>query len=283
MTGLEDIPVELLYEIELYSLSTALPITSRRLYSIFTAAPPSFRAQYILSHFEPDNARLSDVVSKILRFPLCSVTVLDAVLRTWPADASSSTGEQTSSPPSPSGDQPDPSEADGIPATPVSPPTQAAPELPRRLFRALGPRTDRAYTDDDAPLPLLRYLYTSPRIAPPNPNSHEGYALTRAVHAEFVPLIRLLLEHGASPAHKRGLAVLVAIRQKKLSLVRMLIERAEPGGGRGAKKRRLEDRLEVTKEMLKAAVKAKARDIAEYFMEEKGCVPDIQTLHMLVR
>ncbi|KAF7375037.1 hypothetical protein MSAN_00389800 [Mycena sanguinolenta] len=270
MTGLEDIPVELLYEIELYSLSTVLPITSRRLYTIFTAAPPSFRAQYILSHFEPDNARLSDVVSKILRFPLCSVTVLDAVLRAWPADASPSTGEQTSSPPSPSGGQTNPSEAEEIPDTQPSPPTQAAPELPRRLFRALGPRIDRAYTDDDAPLPLLRYLYTSPA------NHTSKSELSRRLCADA-------RDHGASPTHKRGLAVLVAIRLKKLSLVRMLIERTEPGGGRGAKKRRLEDRLEVTKEMLKAAVKAKARDIAEYFMEEKGCVPDIQTLHMLVR
>lgn len=273
--------LQLLYEIQLYSLSTALPITSRRLYTIFTTAPPSFRAQYILSHFEPDSARLSDVVSKILRFPLCSVTVLDAILRTRPF---ASTCEQTPSPPSSSsGGQAKPSEASEILAIPLPPPTRAVPELPRRLFRPLGPRADRAYTDDDAPLPLLRYLYASPRITPPNPNSHEGYALTRAVHAEFVPLIRLLLEHGASPAHKHGLAVLVAIRQKKLPLVRMLIERAEPGGGRGAKKRRLEDRLQVTSEMLKVAVKAKARDIAEYFMQEKGCVPDIQTLHMLMR
>lgn len=234
-----------------------------------------------MSHFEPDEARLSDVVSKILRFPLCSVTVLDAVLRTWPADATASAREETTSlPSSPSGGQPEPSETA---EPPPPPPTQAAPELPRRLFRALGPRTDRPYSDADAPLPLLRYLYASPRIAPPDANSHEGYALTRAVHAEFVPLVRLLLAHGASPAHKRGLAVLVAVRQKKLPLVRMLVERAEAGGGRGAKKRRLEDRVEVTKEMLKAAVKAKARDIAEYFMQEKGCVPDIQTLQMLMR
>ncbi|KAJ6494671.1 hypothetical protein C8R47DRAFT_1176304 [Mycena vitilis] len=256
MTGLEDLPVELLYEVHLYSLSTALPITSRRLYTIFNAAPSSFRAQYILSHLEPGTAHLSDVVSKILRFPLCSETVLDAV-----------------------------PEVEALPAGggfAVSAPT-AAPELPRRLFRLLGPRKDREYSEDDAPLPLLRYLYTSPRIAPPNANSHEGYALTRAVHAEFVPLIRLLLEHGASPRHKRGLAVLVAVRLKKLSLVRMLLERSEPAGRRGVKKRRLEDRMEVTSEMLKVAVKAKARDIIEYLTQEKGCVPDIQTLHMLMR
>ncbi|KAF8207590.1 hypothetical protein K438DRAFT_2013463 [Mycena galopus ATCC 62051] len=281
--SLESLPVELLYEIHLYALCSGLVVTSRRLFSVFNAAPPSYRAQYILSHFESNNARLSDVISKILRFPLCSITVLDAVLRTWPVDASASTREGTPSPPSPSGGQTEPSEVNNTPSTALSPPTQVAPELPRRLFRALGPRTDRAYSDDDAPLPLLRYLYTSARIKPPNPNSHEGYALTRAVHAEFVPLIRLLLENGASPAHKRGLAVLVAVRQKKLSLVRMLIERAELDGGRGAKKRRLEDRMEVTKEMLKAAVKANARDIAQYFMEEKGCVPDMQTLQMLTR
>ncbi|KAJ6577217.1 hypothetical protein B0H19DRAFT_1061888 [Mycena capillaripes] len=285
MTGLEDLPVELLYEVHLYSLSTALPITSRRLYHIFNAAPASFRAQYILSHFEPEDARLSDVVSKILRFPLCSMTVLDAVFRTWPVAAPASTLEEIPPLSSPSGGQTKPPEVeappDGVGGAAAAPTT--APELPRRLFRALGPRTDRAYNEDDAPLPLIRYLYASTRIAPPNPNSHEGYALTRAVHAEFVPLIQLLLEHGASPQHKRGLAVLVAIRQKKLSLVRMLIERTETGVQRGAKKRKLEDRMEVTSEMLKAAVKAKARDIAEYLMQEKGCVPDIQTLHMLMR
>ncbi|KAJ7773062.1 hypothetical protein B0H16DRAFT_137705 [Mycena metata] len=285
MTALDDLPIELLYEVLLYSLSAALPITSRRLHAIFDACPASFRAQYILSHFEPDQAHFSDVVSKVLRFPLCSITVLDAVLRTWAVDASTSTQEEdTPAPPSPSVGQTRPSELEEPPggsSTLVSAPT-AAPELPRRLFRGLKPRTDREYIDSDAPLPLLRYLYASPRIPPPNPNSHEGYALTRAVHAEFVPLIAFLLEHGASPHHKNGLAVLVAIRLKKLPLVRMLIERAEVGG-RGAKKRRLEDRMEVTPEMLKAAVRAKARDIVEYFTQDKGCVPDIQTLHMLMR
>ncbi|KAJ7158904.1 hypothetical protein C8R46DRAFT_404211 [Mycena filopes] len=283
MTVLHDLPVELLYEVQLYSLSAALPITSKRLNTIFNAAPASFRAQYVLRHLEPEHSHFSDVVSKVLRFPLCSISVLDAVLRTWPEGAPVSTEEEA--PPAPSFGQTKPSEVDdrtGDRSTLVSAPT-AAPELPRRLFRALGPRTDREYTDNDAPLPLLRYLYASPRIPPPNPNSHEGYALTRSVHAQFVPLIRFLLEHGALPHHKNGLPVLVAIRLKKLPLVRMLIERADIGGKRGAKKRRLEDRMEVTAEMLKVAVRARARDIVEYFTQEKGCVPDIQTLHMLMR
>ncbi|KAJ6544806.1 hypothetical protein DFH09DRAFT_1263091 [Mycena vulgaris] len=286
MPGLKDLPVELLYEVQLYALSDALPITSRRLHAIFNAAPASFRAQYMLSHVER-GASLSDAVSKILRFPLCSVPVLDAVLRAWPPDAPAS--EPGESPGSPLSSEKQP-EAEALPgdateSLPPPPPVPApTPELPKRLFRALGPRTDREYRASDAPLPLLRYLYASPRIAPPDANSHEGYALTRAVHAEFVPLVRLLLAHGAAPHHKHGLAVLVAIRQKKLPLVRMLVERAEePGGAARGKRRRLQDRVEVTPEMLKTAVKAKARDIAEYFMQEKGCVPDIQTLHMLMR
>ncbi|KAJ7475700.1 hypothetical protein FB451DRAFT_1338909 [Mycena latifolia] len=280
MTGLENLPVELLYEVQLYALSAALPITSRRLQAIFNAAPPSFRAQYILGHVEPE-ARLSEAVSRILRFPLCSETVLDVVLRTWPLDAPASDPGAGTNPHSPAEGEGQGQSKPGGPAPPVS--TLRAPELPKRLFRALGPRTDREYRASDAPLPLLRYLYAAPRLAPPDANAHDGYALTRAVHAEFVPLVRLLLEHGASPRHKRGLAVLVAIRRKNLSLVRMLIERAEPAGGARGKKRRLEDRIDVTPEMLKAAVKSKARDIAEYFMQEKGCVPDMQTLQMLVR
>ncbi|KAJ7494615.1 hypothetical protein B0H11DRAFT_2155969 [Mycena galericulata] len=274
MTGLEDLPVELLYEVQLSALSAALPITSQRLHAIFTAAPPSYRAQYMLSHIEPGPARLEDAVSKILRFPLCSVPVLDAVLRSWPAAAPA---EEPPGPPSPSAAEMK-AEPELVPTLPAA---ARAPELPKHLFQ---------YTVADAPMPLLRYLYAAPRLAPPDANSHDGYALTRAVHAGFRPLVRLLLDHGASPVRKGGLAVLVAIRQKNLPLVRMLVERAEadaPGGkskGRNKnKRRRLEDRMEVTPEMLKAAVKAKARDIAEYLMQEKGCVPDIQTLHMLMR
>ncbi|KAJ7104278.1 hypothetical protein B0H15DRAFT_960329 [Mycena belliarum] len=289
MPSLETLPVELLYEVQLYALSVALPITSRRLRAIFNSSPASFRAQYILGHLA-DDARLSDAVSTALRFPLCAIPVVDAVLRAWPPDPVAPTSDATESQGALLSEgeeqgkvEPEPEGGNGSAPAPRARPA----ELPKRLFRALGPRTDREYRAGDAPLPLLRYLYAAPRLthAPPDADSHAGYALTRAVHAEHVPLVRLLLDHGASPAHKRGLAVLVAIRRKQLSLVRMLIERtdAEPGAGKGGKKRRLEDRVEVTPEMLKTAVKAKARDIAEYFMEEKGCVPDMQTLQMLVR
>lgn len=83
------------------------------------------------------------------------------------------------------------------------------------------------------------------------------------------------------------MAVLNAIHRRDLLMVRMLVERSEtahnlPEGRKAeAKRRRLEDRVSVTPEMLRAAVKCKAQDIVEYFTKEKGCIPDIHTLLML--
>lgn len=74
---------------------------------------------------------------------------------------------------------------------------------------------------------------------------------------------------------------MVAIRRKDLSLVKMLIEReAELKHGKG-KKRRLGDRMHVNNDMLRMAVKCDARDIVQYFTEEKGCIPDLKTLSTL--
>lgn len=70
---------------------------------------------------------------------------------------------------------------------------------------------------------------------------------------------------------------MVAIRRKDLFLLRLLIER--PKGTR--KRRKLEDRIQVTSEMLRVAVKCDARDIVEYFIVEKGCIPDMQTIGMI--
>lgn len=203
-------------------------------------------------------------------------------------------------------------------------------ELPRRLFRKLLPRDtgpagtgtyetehirrrDRAeWTDEDEPLPFLRFLYDHPRIPRPYADSHEGYALTKAVHAGFLPLIHFLLDHGARPHWKDSLAVIVAIRQKNLKLVKTLIERddsmrnaehnrdavnAEPDHNIGSsranrsrnlspqpksvKRRKLEDRVTVNQQMLKVAVKCDARDIVEYLIKDKGCVPDLQTVLLM--
>lgn len=156
-------------------------------------------------------------------------------------------------------------------------------------------------------MPFLRYIYAHPHIPPPNANCWDGYALTRAVASGFVPLVQFLLEQGASPACKGGIAVIAAIRRKNLPLVRLLIEpdtspvvpvRAVKEDAarnigkrareeevamvkRGPKKRRMEDRVAVSQEMLRTAVACDARDIVKYFMEEKSCMPDMQTVRMM--
>lgn len=185
----------------------------------------------------------------MLRYPICSKDVLEAYFRRDP----------------------------GV--------TRSAPELPRRLFRALV-RKSTDWSDRDPPLPFLRYLYACPHLRPPNANSHDGYALTKAVQVGFVPLVRFLLDHGATPAQKNNLPIIIAIHRKDLGLVRMLVERTDTGkssskGKADGKRRKLEDRVEITPEMLRAAVKCKAQDIVEYLTREKGCIPDMQTLLLM--
>ena len=123
-------------------------------------------------------------------------------------------------------------------------------------------------------------------MRPPNANAHDGYALTKAVLAGCVPLVRFLLDQGATPARKGNLPITIAIRRRDLGLVRMLVERTDSGksssehAGSG-KRRKLEDRVAVTPEMLRIAVKCKAQDIVEYLTREKGCIPDMQTLLLM--
>ncbi|KAI0368812.1 hypothetical protein BV20DRAFT_1044853 [Pilatotrama ljubarskyi] len=307
MLALDDLPVELLYEIYTLALSPSLPLISKHFHAVFKAAPPTLHAEYLIRCYEEfaqqsASARALGLISKVLRYPICTREVLEAILR---------------SPECPH--IPGPEDPDRRPTI-----------LPRHLFRNLKPRDNpgqRPWVEFDAPLPFLRYLYSDPRIPFPATNSYDGYALTRAVYAGFTPLVQFLLAHEASPECKGNLAVTVAIRRKSLPLVRMLIERDGPTGealpsgsrkrrrsedtgtgdepgaqsgersgsssssllvkaspkGSGAKRRKLGDRVSVTPDMLKVAVKCDARDIAEYLMREKGCVPDMQTVLMMGR
>jgi hypothetical protein len=114
--------------------------------------------------------------------------------------------------------------------------------------------------------------------------------LTKAVHAGFLPLIRFLLYHGASPGCKNGLAVTVAVRKKDLPLVKLLIEpdvlppeTVVGSKANKAKRRRIEDRVTISSDMLKAAVMRNAKDIVKYFINEKNCIPDMQTLYLMTR
>lgn len=146
-----------------------------------------------------------------------------------------------------------------------------------------------------------------PDSRPPDANANDGYALCRAVHASFRPLIAFLLAHGANPGQKGALSVQIAIRKRDVDLVRMLLERDADEGvveveprrsadreraseqespsntmrrspqKKSGKRRRLEDRIEVTQSMLRLAVQRDARDVVEYFMS-KGARPDMATL-----
>ncbi|KAI0077862.1 hypothetical protein K474DRAFT_1684027 [Panus rudis PR-1116 ss-1] len=285
-SNLLKLPVELLYDIFIYAGSESLPLTCRHIYNVFKSAPTSILAEYLYTKIPP-----SQLLHKGLRYPICTQPVIETMFR-------------------------NPSIAFHLERS------SQRPELPRRLFRTLDSRPrqvgrkrkapEEQWSIDDEPLPFLRYLYGHPQIRRPDPNAWDGYALTKAVAAGFVPLIQFLTENGADPSCKGAIAVLVAIRKKDISLVKMLIERdgtmssmeeanergairqrigvqqqrqgdSSPRKSKTAKRRKLEDRVRVNQEMLKTAVRCNARDIVEYLVHEKGCVPDMQTIRMMTQ
>ncbi|EIW84110.1 hypothetical protein CONPUDRAFT_88432 [Coniophora puteana RWD-64-598 SS2] len=258
--SLECLPVEIIHDIQLYACSSSLPQTNKHLQGVFRSSQTGYRARYLIACLQSGKVKEFDAATVILKFPICTQEVLDAVFRISPDIIK----------------------------------LGYHPELPRRLFRHLAPRTsckhsaanEPEWSAEDYPIPLLKYLYDHPKLPRPNINSHEGYALTKAVYAGFVPLVRFLLSKGASPKRKGCMPIAVAIHRKDLALVRLLIERDANGPcsttktSKG-KKRKLEDRLVVTPELLKVAVKSDARDIVQYFTQEKGCVPDMNTIRLM--
>jgi len=232
------------------------------------------RADYLVGRYValPRISHRPDIITYALRFPLCTLLVLNALLErpTSVADTNTDTDANASTNRRKNHHPPD---VRG---------SSRPPELPRRLFRQLS-----ASDDAEVVLPLLRYLYSSDtkvRTWPdPDADSHDGYALVRAVNVGAMPLVRFLLEHGASPGRRKALSVRLAIKQRDLALVRLLVEPPDvcPEERRRGKRRRLADRVQVDSEMLKYAVTHGAHDIAEYLMHEKGCVPDLETLSLL--
>lgn len=279
----------MLYEVYFFAQSEYLPLTCKRLHTVFKHAPPSVHAEYLLCRLqrllEKSLAPKPQFLTAIFRYPLVTEPVLSSLL-THPIVTSH-------------------------PYLLLQP-----PHLPRRLFRSLPQRQPGSIPlkERHAPLPFLRFLYNHPKIPRPNTNAHEGYALARAVLAGFVPLIEFLLDHGADPGLKGGIAVKVAIQMRDLGLVRMLVEpgytppttsitaslasrrssfgrrigAVGPGKGdenasvaSGAKRRRMEDRMKVTPKLLQTAVRHGAMDIVDWMMNEKGCVPDMKTISLM--
>ena len=272
----------------MYGQSEYLPHVCHHLYAVFKSAPTSILSQYLISrHYG------TSLIAKSLRYPFCNQNIIEAILRNLPTSLNREDIKWET-------------------------------ELPRRAFRTLQPKSSSSssrtgskrrrkhgWSVDDEPLPFFRFLFNHPRLRRPNVNQFHGYGLTKAVFAGHVPLIRFLLEHGADPGCKDGLAIMVAINKRDLNLVKLLIEPdstpvldTDPDGEGNAyhdrkrqrsnecgekstvkpnraKRRKLEDRVRINPEMLKAAVRSDARPIVEYLMNEKGCVPDMQTLMMM--
>lgn len=156
-------------------------------------------------------------------------------------------------------------------------------KVPKRLFKSLGKHTSQR-SEEDHPLPFLRHLERHDKALKYDMNAHDGYALVRAVHAGFVPLIQYLLDHGADPYSKDAMSIKIAIRSGALALVQMLIERPDIAGSRqsqGKKKRKLLDRMQVNTEMLRVAVKSGASETIRYLMEKRGIAPCMETLKII--
>lgn len=236
--------MQLLYEVQLYALSSDLPLVSRHLYEVYHQASSYYHARYLIHRATVNDAQVdgSSVFNKVLRYPLCSQKVLTTIQNLL---------------------------KDYLPC-------QTSIQLPRRLFKSLQ-RKDGPWTEGDHPIPFLRTIFAIPAIHRPNMDSNNGYALTRAVHAKVLPLIQILLDNGATPQCHNSLAIKVAIKQRDLSLLKMLVER-KPDKTKLGKKPKMQDRLRLDPGMLKLAVLSNAKDIVQYMYREKGVIPDMETL-----
>ncbi|EJU05086.1 hypothetical protein DACRYDRAFT_114365, partial [Dacryopinax primogenitus] len=309
---LEHLPVELLWDILILSVSPSLPLVSHRLHSVCNSAPPSIRARYILSSFlalsptsqptSPDppsipspaptpfrSAQSKWIYAHALLFPICTLPVFLALERIW-AQVSPLEGSEPEASQDGAGAKTRNGNGtgSGAPARPVVDLDSEMWTLPRRIFRSLpslsspSPSNRLSPPGTSDPYPLLAHILP---LYPYNTSSHLGYPLSMSVRAGHLPLIRLLLERGANPALKDSLAVRIAIAKRDLGLVRLLVEREDAcsrreGWGKKRKRRRLSDRVQVDPGMLQLAVKLDARDIVQYLME-RGCVPDMKTLRMV--
>jgi hypothetical protein len=144
-------------------------------------------------------------------------------------------------------------------------------KLPRRLFRSLLPTNEREWSDQDYPLPFLRDIYGTPNLQVIHVNDYQGYALTKAVRAQFKSLVKFLLDKGASPKSKGGIAVKIAIRLQDLDMFKMLAQSWPDIKSRDMK---------IAKSMMELAILSGARDIVDFYREQ-GVVPKMGVLKKL--
>lgn len=222
-------------------------------------------------------------MGKALTYPVCTLDVFKRFLDLLPGEC----GILFSGPPK--------SNEDGVRL-------QKYP-LPRRLFRNLGSSSSPATTtEDDNRFELLKFLYALPRICSfptstlesssssplvasaqclilyPDVNAHRGYALIKAVQSRDLPIVRYLLEKGANPEMANNLAVKLAIHQRDFDLVKLLVEGPKLKSPAGLRQK---DLVKVDATLLKQAIKARAQEVVDWFLGEKGAIPDMESLRML--
>ncbi|KAM0746328.1 hypothetical protein T439DRAFT_329781 [Meredithblackwellia eburnea MCA 4105] len=308
MTGLLDLPAELIYSIHLFSLSPDLPSVNRHLHSILTHSSPTHKATYL-------HLRHPRSLAHAIRYPICDLQVVNAFERL----ASNSKKKKKQKQKDKDKDNKDSQEQDDTTPDLIKLKLRCS-ELPKRLVRGLGTTNTTKGGGVGGPthIPLLKYMletYSS------SPNSHKGYFLARAVLAKDMSLIRLLLRHGADPALKDGWAVNAAVGTGDLALVKLLMERGidredsleesgidkpdefkrqndadgpdarkkrrrsslEKAQGGGGKRRKMESesRCEPTHTMLEAAVRGQHWHIVDY-LTSRGALPSMDVLNMLI-
>jgi hypothetical protein len=209
--------------------------------NVFKNTSPFFKATYIVARIgASERSDLGKIYSRALRYPICGRTVFEKICKLLKD---------------------------------YKPSLKSPIQLPRRLFRSLLPANGREWSDQDYPLPFLRDIYGTPNLPVIDVNAYDGYALTKAVRAQSAPLVKFLLDKGASPKCKDEIAVKVAIRSRDLDIFKMLVEWPRPGMNS-------QDRG-IAESMMGLAILSGASNIVEFY-RGKGIVPKIVALRTLV-
>ncbi|GAA5898239.1 hypothetical protein JCM5296_001193 [Sporobolomyces johnsonii] len=262
MPTLEDLPVELLLQIHLQSLSSALPYVSRYLHAVFAASSDFHRAHYLL--LRHDRKTLSHAV----KYAVCTLDVVHVL-----EQLAHARGKKLK-----------------------------CPQLPRRLVKGLSRTGKDQQDQVDLPLitylldtyraspnstegyPLARAVFA--RHLPlirlllaygADPGLKDGWAVTTAIANGDEDLVRMLMER---EVEREGAdeGEVVVLKPKEGGGAAKKRRRESSGGG--GKRRKVEDRCRPTQEMLETAVRAKQWGIVDY-LTAKGALPNINVLKML--
>ncbi|WWD18711.1 hypothetical protein CI109_103165 [Kwoniella shandongensis] len=290
---LTDLPVELLQQIHLLALNPFLPLTSTYIHSILHHPSPSYVATYLLALYSDYGP--NEILVRALRHPVCTIEVAKDIQRIWDRRRGYIPPIQSTHDDDKRRRHRHRTRSISLPL-PVSQPTApelTCRELPRRLFRPSS-------SSPSSPVhPLIHYLFDQ---YSPSPNSHKGYPLCRAAFTSNYDLASYLLHKGADPAMKDCLAVEIAISNKDIKMVRLLVERdptdclstahASNEGASGVvkgenkmskkvKKVKLGDRIEIGTNMVETAMKKGSKEIVNYFVYEKKVMPPLQSIMKL--